>query len=65
MLAGETIETYDGFATVVAVIPRGDRATVYNLEICGTHTYFVSDAKASAWNVCRVVRAKPARLGWC
>lgn len=52
LLAGETIGTYDGFATVVAVIPRAARATVYNLEVCGSHTYFVSDAKAWVHNQC-------------
>lgn len=62
LLPGETIGTYDGRAIVVAVIRREATTTVYNLEVYGTHTYFVSDAKAWVHNSYTAVPKAIVRL---
>jgi hypothetical protein len=50
--AGERVRTRDGEATINHVETRATAQTVYNLEVQGTHTYFVSEAGLWVHNGC-------------
>lgn len=51
--AGEHIRTTDGPATIDRIATRATPQTVYNLEVRGAHTFFVSEAKAWVHNACQ------------
>jgi len=46
---GERVMTRNGTTKVVAVSHRAGSAPVYNLEVHGTHTYFVGTTGGGAW----------------
>jgi hypothetical protein len=46
---GEHVVTRRGTTTVVAVEHRSTRAPVYNLEVHGSHTYFVGTVGGGVW----------------
>ncbi len=50
---GATVQTAEhGLATLSATLSRNGRTTVYNLEVDGTHTYFVGETGAWVHNAC-------------
>ena len=49
---GERVRTAVGETTVDRVQPRANGESVYNLEVHGTHTYFVATAHVWAHNAC-------------
>jgi RHS repeat-associated protein len=50
---GAPVQTAEsGLATLSATLSREERTTVYNLEVEGTHTYFVGETKAWVHNAC-------------
>jgi RHS repeat-associated protein len=50
---GATVQTAEsGLATLSATLSRAERTTVYNLEVEGTHTYFVGRTTAWVHNAC-------------
>ncbi|HEX3595680.1 MAG TPA: polymorphic toxin-type HINT domain-containing protein, partial [Polyangiaceae bacterium] len=50
---GAAVQTAEGgLATLSATLSREERTTVYNLEVEGTHTYFVGETKAWVHNAC-------------
>jgi hypothetical protein len=51
---GEVLRTIDGEARVESVMPRAERATVYNVEVSKYHTYFVGDVGVWAHNPCQL-----------
>ncbi|MEW6197340.1 MAG: polymorphic toxin-type HINT domain-containing protein, partial [Planctomycetota bacterium] len=57
--AGERVRTTDGLATIDRIETRATPETVYNLEVRGTHTYFISRAKAWVHNACEFPRSRP------
>jgi Pretoxin HINT domain len=51
--AGSYLQTkYESWLDVDNVVKRSDTATVYNFEVAGFHTYFVSDLGLLVHNVC-------------
>jgi RHS repeat-associated protein len=53
--AGSYLQTkYESWLDVDLVVKRSDTATVYNFEVEGFHTYFVSDLGLLVHNTCRV-----------
>ncbi|MEW6197298.1 MAG: hypothetical protein AB1601_01350, partial [Planctomycetota bacterium] len=50
--AGERVRTTDGLATIDRIETRATPETVYNLEVRGTHTFFVSDRHLWVHNPC-------------
>jgi RHS repeat-associated protein len=53
LVIGQTVQTAEGrLATLSAALSREGRETVYNLEVEGTHTYFVGETKAWVHNAC-------------
>ena len=65
---GERLGTLDGHATVSRVGLATGCERVYNLEVRGDHTYFVSDARLWVHNACaRIsdkIRRQMPRRGW-
>lgn len=59
--AGERVQTADGAAIIERVEVRANQQSVYNLEVQGTHTYFVSKARVWVHNGCEVVMPKGVR----
>jgi RHS repeat-associated protein len=50
---GATVQTAESrLATLSATLSREGRTTVYNLEVEGTHTYFVGETQAWVHNAC-------------
>lgn len=49
---GESIRTAEGEAVIDRVSLQPAIETVYNLEVAGTHTYFVAEARAWVHNGC-------------
>lgn len=56
--SGEHVRTSSGKTAVQRVETETSPRTVYNLEVCGTHTYFVSKAQVWVHNGCEVVVPK-------
>lgn len=54
--AGERVQTADGEATIARVEVRATPESVYNLEVQGTHTYFVSKARVWVHNGCELTQ---------
>jgi hypothetical protein len=51
--AGSLLQTkYESWLDVDRVVKRSDTATVYNFEVQGFHTYFVSDLGLLVHNIC-------------
>ena len=59
---GEPVRTADGEALVALITLGDDTQAVYNLEVAGTHTYFVGDAKAWVHNGCVSLIKRDRRL---
>ncbi|MCG8425714.1 MAG: Hint domain-containing protein, partial [Proteobacteria bacterium] len=49
---GEQVSSGDGWAEVVSIASSEERATVYNFEVEGTHTYYVGTGGLWAHNGC-------------
>lgn len=58
---GERVRTSNGEAIINHVETRATVQTVYNLEVQGTHTYFVSKAKVWVHNACTPEQIGKAR----
>ena len=55
--AGSLLQTkYESWLDVDKVVKHSDTATVYNFEVEGFHTYFVSDLGLLVHNECKLVR---------
>ena len=57
VLAGETLMTPGGSASVASVRPEPGRYRVFNLEVEAEHEYYVSQAGVRAHNTCPCLRA--------
>ncbi|MBS0189770.1 MAG: Hint domain-containing protein [Phycisphaerales bacterium] len=51
---GQRVRTLDGYASVVSVEDRGETATVYNLEVRRSHTYYAGALRAWVHNPCKL-----------
>ena len=55
LMSGSVLTTLEGASLNVDVVHRRDEVTqVFNVEIDGAHTYFVSDLEILAHNVCKL-----------